>query len=197
LADIIEVIDDGHMGLESQQTIRHSSRLVSKLREQNANVISNLGRASCPGYNLSFPQAREFHFAVSEGALLTEPWTVVLIRAFSKAGYILLDRLSYLKDPGYERGEISMESEIAQCHQRCSFCIRALWNLGKKSDMAFIAATALSTTLKEVTDTMSSNAYLAKHHSPDMEAIRQCSSLPDEAARDSFPFVFSAVPSYH
>ncbi|KAF2814754.1 uncharacterized protein BDZ99DRAFT_506144 [Mytilinidion resinicola] len=158
LADIIEVIDDGQLGLESQQNVRHSSRLVSKLREQNANVLSDLGRCSCPGYNLSFPQAREFHFAVSEGALLTEPWTVVLIRAFSKAGYILLNRISHPRPSWYERGEIPRESEIAQCQQRLSFCIRALWNLGKKSDMAFLAATALSTALKDVTDEIAGKA---------------------------------------
>ncbi|KAF2501175.1 hypothetical protein BU16DRAFT_577390 [Lophium mytilinum] len=197
LADIIELIDDGQMGLESQRAVRGSSRLVAKLREQNANVLADLGRCSCPGYNLSFPQAREFHFAVSEGALLTEPWTVVLIRAFSKAGYILLDRIAYSKLSGYERGEIPRESEIAQCQQRCSSCIRALWNLGKKSDMAFLAATALSTAVKDVTEEMAGRAWGAKHPSPDMEAIRQCSSsVPDEAGREAFPFVFSGVASY-
>jgi hypothetical protein len=195
LADIIEVIDDGQMGLESQQAVRHSSRLVSKLREQNANVISDLGRCSSPGYNLSFSQAREFHFAVSEGALLTEPWTVVLIRAFNKAGHIFLERLSHPKMSDYDRGKWLRESEISQVNQRCGFCIRALWNLGKKSDMAFLAATALSTALQEVTDSTSNKAYMAQHHSPDMDAIRQCSSLPDEAPKDPFPFVFSAMPS--
>jgi len=183
------------MGLESQQAVRRSSRLVSKLREQNANVVSDLGRCSSPGYNLSFPQAREFHFAVSEGALLTEPWTVVLIRAFNKAGHIFLERLSHPKESDYERGKWLSESEIAQVSQRCGFCIRALWNLGKKSDMAFLAATALSTALREVIDSMSNKAYTAKHRSPDMDAIRQCSSLPDEAPRDSFSFVFPAMPS--
>lgn len=135
LADLIETIDECGLGLESKQNLRLISCLVPSLRTQNAYAISDLGRCSSPRSDSSFPKGREFHFAVNQGALLTEPWTAVLIRSFGKAGYLLLDWTTLDEN---ERG----------AKARCEDCIQALWYLGRKSNMAMKVAEALSHGLK-------------------------------------------------
>ncbi|GAB7356929.1 hypothetical protein MBLNU459_g7776t2 [Dothideomycetes sp. NU459] len=135
LADLIEAIDASRIGLESQRHVRELSRLVWSLRKQNAYAISDLGSCSSPRPDSSFPRGPEFHFAVNKGALLTEPWTAVLIRSFGKAGYILLEW-------------IASSGETNEVVDKCEACIQALWYLGRKSDMAMMAARALSAGLK-------------------------------------------------
>lgn len=135
LADLIESIDECGLGLESKQNLRLVSCLVPSLRTQNAYAISDLGRCSSPRSDSTFSKGREFHFAVNEGALLTEPWTAVLIRSFGKAGYLLLDWTTFDDN---ERG----------AKARCEDCIQALWYLGRKSNMAMKVAEALSNAMK-------------------------------------------------
>ncbi|KAI9836090.1 MAG: hypothetical protein M1819_001704 [Sarea resinae] len=93
LADIIEAIDDSERGSPMQRSRRMTSNFVTELRQQNAFAVTDLGRSSCPQYESSFQRAHEFHFALSQGALLTEPWTDVLLRSFAKAGCVLLELL--------------------------------------------------------------------------------------------------------
>jgi len=66
-----------------------------------------------------------------------------LIRSFAKAGILLLDMIAQ----GHQ--ESSVHAEREQIMARCEYCIEALWHLGKKSDMAYLAATALSTAFKD------------------------------------------------
>jgi hypothetical protein len=139
------------MGLELQRHFRQSSLLVLRMRKQNTFAISDLSRCACPRYDSSSPRARKFHFALNKGALLTEPWTVVLIRSFGKAGYILLDSLPYSIPFVQGRIQAEGEVEIEQVRLRCELCIQALWYLGNNSDMAFLAATALSAALRDKT----------------------------------------------
>ncbi|KUJ12480.1 uncharacterized protein LY89DRAFT_563837, partial [Mollisia scopiformis] len=141
LADMIEFIDKAELSLTSRRQRRQSSHLVTRLHIKNAYAVADLGRCSCPRSNASFPNFREFHFAVNKGALLTEPWTVVLIRSFAKAAILLLDLMTQ------NHQKLGEHDEREQNKARCEYCIEALWNLGKKSDMAYIAATALSTAL--------------------------------------------------
>ncbi|CZR52726.1 uncharacterized protein PAC_02603 [Phialocephala subalpina] len=143
LADVIELVDKAKMSFVSRRLQRRSSHLVTRLRVQNAYAVSDLGKCSCPRSDASFPNFREFHFAVNKGALLTEPWTVVLIRSFAKAGILLLDMMAQGDQ------ESSVHAEREQIIARCEYCIEALWHLGKKSDMAYLAATALSTAFKD------------------------------------------------
>ncbi|TKA71340.1 hypothetical protein B0A49_07453 [Cryomyces minteri] len=146
LADMVEAVDKAQMGREAHRLFRQSSRLIWKLRKQNAYAVADLGRCSSPRADSSFPKGPEFHFAVNKGALLTEPWTVVLIRSFGKAGYILLGSIS----SGGQRGQSDEEKDVqsSEAEIQCGFCVRALWYLGRKSDMAYLVATALSNALK-------------------------------------------------
>lgn len=151
LADLIETVDQSSMTLEPHRSQRTQSGFVSKLRKQNIYALSDLARCSCPRNNASFASGREFHFAVSKGALLTEPWTVVLIRAFSMAASQFLDALSTPSVEQHNGPLAGGRLDFEQAKAKCEHCIEALWYLGKKSDMAFLAATYLARSLEEKT----------------------------------------------
>lgn len=131
LADAIEVIDIGSWGLEGHRMRRTFMKLVPSLRRSNAVALSDLARVSTPdtGETSSFSRGRGWHDSVNTGALLTEPWTAVLIRAFVKATRLILDGVSNLES-----------EDVASDLQRCDHCAKALWYLGKKSDVALSAA---------------------------------------------------------
>jgi hypothetical protein len=135
----MEVVDESELGLEEATQQRNLTAFIAKFRENNCRVLSDLASCACPREDASFPQSREFHFAVNEGALLTEPWTVVLIRAFAKAGVLLLESDTLLPS--------DLDREDA--FQRADACIKALWFLGRKSDMALSAANILGEALKQ------------------------------------------------
>ncbi|KAH6642089.1 hypothetical protein C7974DRAFT_94996 [Boeremia exigua] len=141
LADLIELVDDSDFGLESQQMLRASTDSVACFRRANCQALSNLARCSCPRENATFSQSPDFHFAVSQGALLTEPWTAVLIRAFAKAGVILLETEQPFSIDCATGGDTVFD--------QADNCIQALWYLGRKSDMALSAATILGNALKQ------------------------------------------------
>lgn len=147
LADTVESIDRGRMGLDSHCEARLATNLVAELKTENAVAISRLAQSSLRSGTKSSATTRElqfqfqFHDAVMNdgGAVLTEPWTAVLIRSFARAGYILLDRVRASHDAFNE-----------EARRQCGFCIDALWSLRKKSDMAAVAARSLSSSLDEV-----------------------------------------------
>ncbi|KAF2632929.1 hypothetical protein BU25DRAFT_470993 [Macroventuria anomochaeta] len=144
LADLIEIVDDSEFGLETQQMLRTSTDFVACFRKSNCQALSDLARCSCPRENASFAQSRDFHFAVNQGALLTEPWTAVLIRAFAKAGVVLLETGHML--PSFS---VDGSSGAEEAFQRAEDCVQALWYLGRKSDMALSAAKILGDALKQ------------------------------------------------
>ncbi|OCK81839.1 hypothetical protein K432DRAFT_424632 [Lepidopterella palustris CBS 459.81] len=194
LADAIASVDDARMGLEPQRMARQSSLLVEKLREQNAYAISDLGRCASPRHDSSFAQGREFHHAVNKGALLTEPWTVVLIRSFSNAGNVLLELLAN-RAQFFAVGDIT-DIEIEQLRSRCESCIQALWYLGKKSDMALLAANALSDALRDRLFNVSqiiSTETLDGLRNQGGEAVRR-HLFSNPIVNEAFSFPFSDVP---
>lgn len=141
LVDLIEIVDDSGLGIEENRAVRMSSEFVARFREDHCRTLSDLARCACPRPDTTFARSGEFHFAVSEGALLTEPWTAVLIRAFAKAGVILLE----LEDTVAFR--LDMDGHDA--FQRADDCVKALWFLGRKSDMALSAAKILGDALRQ------------------------------------------------
>jgi len=139
LADLVEIVDESGLGLGEATKGRNAGDFIAQFRESNCRVLSDLARCACPREDASFPQSHDFHFAVNEGALLTEPWTAVLIRAFAKAGVLLLESDALLSS--------LLDEEDA--FQRADNCILALWFLGRKSDMALSAAKILGNALKQ------------------------------------------------
>jgi hypothetical protein len=85
---------------------------------------------------------------MNQGALLTEPWTEVLIRVFAKAGALLL------ADAAMSKYGTDPEKGCKQALECSESCVEALWYLGRKSDMAFLAAKVLTKALKDAGEKM-------------------------------------------
>lgn len=136
LADVLETVDRGRLGSDLQRESRQSSNFMTKLRRENAFAVGALARSSLRGKE-SIVRG-DFHDSLTEVAFLTEPWTVVLIHSFGKAGYISVDGMVM-------SGE--QDSLFEYFRQNCEFCISALHYLGRKSDMAMLVARDLSRNL--------------------------------------------------
>lgn len=146
LADTIEGIDQAGLGVCVQQGFREAMRLVPILRKENALAVCRLAECSLRGREKesgltnsnsnSKSKGYQFHDSVNDGAFLTEPWTVVLIRSFTKAGQVLLDDFHVSSQTVHPKQESYTSRQVR-------FCIDALWCLGRKSDMSFLAARAL------------------------------------------------------
>jgi hypothetical protein len=115
---------------------RLKTRLVPRLRAHNAYMVSELARVSTPVASAlattESEMQRIMHFAVSAGALLTEPWTDLLVRVFAKAAVALVQEAT--ANSG-ERGKAAAV--------RADHCVRALKYLGKKSDSARLVGDAV------------------------------------------------------
>jgi hypothetical protein len=139
LADVIESIDSGRLGSDTERRGREATDIVSKLRTDNALAVGALARSSLRGQESTMNG--HFHDSVNEVAFLVEPWTVVLVHSFAKAGYISIECL----DMSDEHDEHDV---LAACFRdNCEACIAALQYLGRKSDMACLVAQNLSISL--------------------------------------------------
>jgi hypothetical protein len=142
LADIIESMDNTSKTMLARQSYRQIASTVYTLRRSNAYAIAKLARASCPPHGTSFSHARDFHFAVNQGALLTEPWTEILMRSFMKAGSVLFGWLAESTNTS-KNGSGNLRDQL-------QMCIQALRLLGRKSDLACVAAENLCSRLKSL-----------------------------------------------
>jgi hypothetical protein len=143
LADLLEIVDGSELSVASKRQERTFTNFVAKFREQNCRALSDLARCACPHEDASFAKSSDFHFAVNKGALLTEPWTAVLIRAFATAGVVLLESESSLNP---EIPDVLYQEDT---FRRADDCVKALWYLGRKSDMALAAAKILGDALRQ------------------------------------------------
>jgi hypothetical protein len=144
LADVIESIDEAQLSSESDRRMRRIGNLVGQLRRHNSHLVSDLARCATPRADASFPNSKAFHFALNAGALLTEPWTAILIRVFSKAAVQLMCEAWMV---GQEETHDMLRSQ--QLTKRCEDCIRALKYLGRKSDTARLAGDTLAEALHQ------------------------------------------------
>lgn len=133
VADLIKQLDDAKMTMTFNRGRRTTEEFTQTLRLGAAFAVSDLGRNSHYGTEeLSFSQGPDFHHAVNKAALLTEPWTMVLVRSFGYAGAALASQV------WAPRAHNALAAKEGLQH-----CIDALWLLGKKSDMAMCAAQVL------------------------------------------------------
>lgn len=139
--DLIEIVDQSELGIEEIRERRRADEFVARVRESNCRTLSDLAGCACPHEDATFSKSGEFHFAVNQGAILTEPWTAVLIRAFAKAGVVLLE----LEDTVAQHSPLDGEDAF----RRADDCVKALWFLGRKSDMALSAAKIVGDALRQ------------------------------------------------
>ncbi|KAM0715899.1 hypothetical protein Q7P37_008413 [Cladosporium fusiforme] len=136
LADLIEFIDSNNIGLEQPSNLRLAQNMHSEIRKTSANELADIANATIPSHNdTSSRHLPEFHFAVNQGSLLTEPWTALLVNAYAKAALYHLEILGKL-----EKQEVPFpgcNSEAMQdAIQRVDSCAQCLWFLGRKAEVA-------------------------------------------------------------
>ncbi|CAK7214665.1 hypothetical protein SEUCBS140593_002258 [Sporothrix eucalyptigena] len=145
MADVVELVDENHVGSEEAEELRSKAHTVASIRRSSALQLADLARVATPlmGNSDSDPSMPDFHYAVREGTILTEPWTILLIRAFSKAAIIHLREADDIRQQG-SADVLGHEGEaLRKSLRHCEECIQALWYLGKKSDMARNVAAVL------------------------------------------------------
>ena len=153
-ADLLDFVDDGDFGMEDMTKSRQGSRMAGRIREDSAKELSDLARVATPPTKdnaIGSPQMPDFHHAVNEATILTEPWTMILIRAFTKACVIFLGEADdFLRHGKVALGHDSHEWEMKM--ERAENCTKGLWLLGKKSDMARKLAETLSMAFGKLSD---------------------------------------------
>ncbi|EKJ70452.1 hypothetical protein FPSE_09446 [Fusarium pseudograminearum CS3096] len=152
LADLIEYVDENEIGEADVSHARLSSKMVTRMRESSAKELSELARVSTPSQNLTSlatPQMSHFHHAVNEATILTEPWTILLIRAFVKATMVFLQEAKDHLEYG-PTASTNPSSDFQESMHRAQDCIKGLWILGKKSDMARKSADTLAAAMRKL-----------------------------------------------
>ncbi|KAF4977325.1 hypothetical protein FZEAL_6148 [Fusarium zealandicum] len=140
LSDLIDFVDKNSLGSKEATASRVNSKMTARIRTSSAIELSDLARVTSPqankeGINTPADQLPDLHFAVNQGPLLTEPWTVLLIRAFAKAA---LYHLGVAEDLRQHECDVlgHDDNDLEQSLTRSEYCITALWSLGRKSQMA-------------------------------------------------------------
>lgn len=136
LADLLDLVDEGQLGLHQESTRRCAMGLATKMRNSSATELADFAAVGAfdelqtmdPGQMLGF------HFAVEKSPLLVEPWTVLLIRAFTKASLVYLAQAGDIRDRDWILGHSTGDIQVVIRRGKC--CINALMLLGTKSDMA-------------------------------------------------------------
>ncbi|KAH6689745.1 hypothetical protein F5X68DRAFT_254237 [Plectosphaerella plurivora] len=146
LSEMIDFVDDNGLGTEQCSNARRASIMASRMRRSSAMALSDLARVTTPEDTVQLPG---YHFAVEEGPLMTEPWTVILVRAFTKTALFHLEEAEDLRRHDLEvLGQSS--DELQDSVRRAEDCARALWSLGKKSQTARHISNILSAALERM-----------------------------------------------
>lgn len=136
LADLIEFVDSNNMGLEQASSLRIAEDLPSVIRKLSADELADIAHVTTPVQHSSGSrQLPDLHFAVNQGSLLTEPWTILLVNAFAKASLYHLEILDGLETQTVTSSEHAGQA-IHNTVQRIDSCARCLWFLGRKTSVA-------------------------------------------------------------
>jgi hypothetical protein len=160
LADLIEMIDSQSHSLKSHRQLRQSINFFLQIRKQSAFEIAEIAEVSSPNTDSSFYRTSAFHDHLNQGALLTEPWTDILIRSFGKACCLFLDWLqSSQNQPPEHRHFLS-----GKVYASCASCIKGLRELGRKSDMARLVAMTFAPRLQQLHGSVGSFSAMYNNH---------------------------------
>lgn len=148
LADLIDFVDDNWLGCDGYRAKRLHVGLVTKIRRTSSIGLAELAAVITPQAfgTVALKQLPAFHFAVNQSPVLTEPWTILLIRAFTNASVFHMNEIEELRNQQWL--DMDHNSEALQVSTaRAESCIRALRFLGSKSRMAEAIAIVLSKNL--------------------------------------------------
>lgn len=148
MADLIDFADKSEVGKADTRAARIESQITSRMRRSTAVDIAELAKLTCPagedwGANAPTEQLPGYHFAVKSSAILTEPWTVLLIGAFRNAAVYHLGIVEDLRQNDWQALGHAPD-EMREAEVQVKHCIDALWLLGRRSDMSYVLAKLLS-----------------------------------------------------
>ncbi|KXG51074.1 uncharacterized protein PGRI_066460 [Penicillium griseofulvum] len=150
LADLIEFVDVNRLGGNDYMAERQDACLVMRIRKESSIDMADLAAVMIPGPlgGIGLNQLPGFHFAVNKSPLLTEPWTVLHVRAFSKASIFHLKEIEKLQKYQilvFDHERKALQASVA----RLENCVTALRFLGIKSRMAEAISIVLSESLNK------------------------------------------------
>jgi hypothetical protein len=149
LADFIDFVDSNGLGSEESSRRRKAENLASKIREASASELADIAFVTTPSEkDAGGRQLPDLHFAVNQGSLLTEPWTILLVNAFAKAALYhlgVLDGLEMQEAPA----SICADEKRQRLVRRIDACAQCLWFLGRKTAIAGDIAVLLSKAIKQ------------------------------------------------
>lgn len=149
LADFIDFVDSNGLGSEEASRKRKAENLASKIREASASELADIAFVTTPNENdAAGRQLPDLHFAVNQGSLLTEPWTILLVNAFAKAGLHHLGALDELENQEAQ-ASICVDEKRQRSVRRIDACAQCLWFLGRKTAMAGDVAVLLLKAIKQ------------------------------------------------
>jgi hypothetical protein len=137
VADLLDMVDENGLGTDEGASSRAAANLAARIRKSSATELADIARVTTPqDADDEEDQLPSYHFAVNEGTLLVEPWTVLLIRAFAKACIYHLSAAEDLRSCEWEMLGQTESEEYRACLGMSDACVKALWFLGRKSEMA-------------------------------------------------------------
>ncbi|KIY00422.1 uncharacterized protein Z520_04107 [Fonsecaea multimorphosa CBS 102226] len=144
LADAIDAVDEDHQGGREERALRKSTPLTLGLRKDNVDAITELARVTCNSEpQLTRWPSESLHYF--EGmALLSEPWTALLIQCFTKALELITEWLMACGRQNPNDKYAMEDLDPVSLQDQFDVCVQALKMLGKKSDVANLAAMTIS-----------------------------------------------------
>lgn len=152
LADTVSQIDAEQRTMQAQRDLRRRCDLLAELRRDNALAIARIAQASLSEHGPVFPNNPEFHFACNGSAILTEPWTDILVRAMGSACRIFINWMWCHKRPRADPTcrWVRDNTTPAVLYTQAQCCIHGMALLGRKSYAANYTAEVFWKKLEEV-----------------------------------------------
>jgi hypothetical protein len=150
IADCIEQLDTAFKSNKVHQLWRSSACFVLEMKKENTFAIAEMARASCRHVTL---KSGYHEFTADHGALLGEPWPVVLEFGLTKSCEILLNWISQSNHPCHENALylwISASTDVDELISQAQDCIEGLERLSWKSKTSSTSAKRLQLRLKRL-----------------------------------------------
>jgi Fungal Zn(2)-Cys(6) binuclear cluster domain len=147
VACCIEDLDAAFKSEKSRQLGRASTSLISELKKESCFAVSEMSKASCETVSV---RSGTHEFVAGHGALLGEPWPVVLDLALTKSCETFLDWIARSNQPNPESTLylwVRANTQEEDLAMRAKYCIDGLNQLGWKSKTSTISAVKLQSEL--------------------------------------------------
>jgi hypothetical protein len=146
LADLLELV---HKNANTDDKMGHAPNSYMNIRRSSAINLAELAGAVIPRETSHTKQLPNYHVAVQESPLLTDPCTSILVEAFTRSSLYHLSTICAIK----KNGQHLQTEGFRQNLQWFECCVRALTCLSKRSKLAKSIADSLLLALRDLQDT--------------------------------------------